>query len=164
MFFIIDIRRTVLFLVFFSFFTNILAQVPESDAIRRNGVYAELYVIRHDFSDGFISLNYERFVGKKKKMALRAGIAPDFQSVIAFPFTVSWITGPLKKSHFEYGVGGVFRFESYEGQTYFDFPAVMIPLMYRYQKAKGFFFRGGINLYLSWPILPSPSFSFGYKF
>jgi len=43
-------------------------------------------------------------------------------------------------------------------------PAIMIPLMYRYQKPSGFFFRGGINLFVSWPTIPSPSVSLGYKF
>jgi hypothetical protein len=43
-------------------------------------------------------------------------------------------------------------------------PAVMVPLMYRFQKAHGFYFRGGINLFVSWPTLPSPSVSLGYRF
>lgn len=47
---------------------------------------------------------------------------------------------------------------------FFDMPALMVPLMYRYQKNDGLYFRTGINVFLSWPILPSPSFSMGYRF
>jgi len=157
-------KLIIVLVVICCFINEIEAQETDFESIRRNGVYVELYLIRHDYSDGFISINYERFVGKKKKMALRIGIYPDFESIIAFPITVSWITGPLKKSHFEYGIGLVTRFESYENQINTDFPALMIPLMYRYQKSKGLFFRGGINLLISTPVLPSPSFSLGYKF
>ena len=137
-----------------------------------NGVYAELYLVRHDFSEGFVSINYERVLGKKRRSNLRIGIYPDFKSSISFPLTITWITKPARDHHFEYGIGAVLRIEHYEDpyvntqsrEWFYDMPAIMVPLMYRYQKNYGWFFRGGINLFLSWPTLPSPSLSIGYKF
>ena len=109
-------------------------------------------------------------LGGERRTNLRVGVYPDFQSVVSFPMTISRITKPRIHHHFEYGIGAVYRIEHYVSSYnpskawYHDMPALMIPLMYRYQKNKGWFFRGGINLFLSWPILPSPSFSAGYKF
>lgn len=52
-----------------------------------------------------------------------------------------------------------------EGERSFhDIPAIMIPMMYRFQKEKVFFFPAGINLWLSLPVLPTLSLSAGYKF
>jgi|SRR6056297_895399 len=130
----------------------------------RNNVYAELYVLRHDFNEGFASLNYEHLFGQRKVRSLRAGIYPDFESVITIPITFTRITGPARKHHFEYGIGLVYRIERFEGNTYQDVPAAMFPVMYRYHDGKGLFLRGGINLFVSWPILPAPSFSLGYSF
>ena len=42
----------------------------------RNGVYADLYLARADFSDGFVSLNYERVIGKRQRTQLRVGLSP----------------------------------------------------------------------------------------
>ena len=155
-------------ILFFS--TQSFSQTTDYSDISRNGVYAEVYILRHDFSDGFVSINYERNIGRKRRTNLRVGVYPDFQSVVSFPMTISRITKPRIHHHFEYGIGAVYRIEHYVSSYnpskawYHDMPALMIPLMYRYQKIKGWFFRGGINLFLSWPILPSPSFSAGYKF
>ena len=155
-------------ILFFS--TQSFSQTTDYSDISRNGVYAEVYILRHDFSDGFVSINYERNIGRKRRTNLRVGVYPDFQSVVSFPITISRITKPRIHHHFEYGIGAVYRIEHYVSSYnpskawYHDMPALMIPLMYRYQKNKGWFFRGGINLFLSWPILPSPSFSAGYKF
>ena len=151
---------------------EINSQNTEYSQIRLNGVYTELYLVRPDFSDGFVSINYERVIGKKKRSNLRIGIYPDFESTISFPLTITWITKPTRSHHFEYGIGAVFRIEHYidpyvltqSREWFYDIPAIMVPLMYRYQKSSGWFLRGGINLFLSWPTLPSPSFSFGYKF
>ncbi len=164
--------RVLIFISFsIIFFSNqLFSQETAYSELGKNGVYAEVYVLRHDFSDGFISFNYERVVGKRRKINLRIGVLPDFQSSIAFPITISMISKPLQHHHFEFGIGAVYRVEYYVSSNnptkswYHDMPAVMIPLMYRYQKKKGWFFRGGINLFLSYPILPSPSFSAGYKF
>ncbi|MFC2097309.1 hypothetical protein ACFLSI_03135 [Bacteroidota bacterium] len=139
-------------------------QKPDNVDFKRNGVYTELYSIRHDFSEGYFSINYERIIGKKKRTILRAGIYPDFETTVSFPITLSWISSPLKNHHFEYGVGAVYRVELYDGNVYKDLPALIIPLMYRYQNRKALFFRAGVNLFVSWPTLPSPSFSVGYKF
>lgn len=163
------------------FFTGILilfivpeinSQIADPSQISKNGVYAELYLVRHDFSNGFVSVNYERVIGKKNKTHLRVGIYPDFESTISFPITISWITKPAGNHHFEGGIGAIFRIEHYidpyvvapSREWFYDIPAIMVPLMYRYQKNNGWFFRGGINLFLSWPTLPSPSLSIGYKF
>jgi len=148
------------------------AQEPGPSSYSMNGIFAELILLRPDFSDGFVSLNYERALGKKKKFNIRAGVLPDFETTVSFPFSFHWITGPGRAHHFEYGIGGIFRIEHYidtynPSQTrewFFDFPAILIPLMYRYQKSGGLYLRGGINLYISWPTLPSPSFSIGYRF
>lgn len=151
---------------------EITAQKKDSQLPGKNGIYAELYVLRHDFSDGFVSINYERIIGKKQRTHLRVGLYPDFNSSISFPLTISWITGPARIHHFECGVGAVIRVEHYvnpddpaQVKTWFyDMPALMVPLMYRYQKSSGLFFRGGLNVFLSWPVLPSPSLSIGYRF
>ena len=140
------------------------AQRDSLSRVKRNGIYAEWYGIRHDFSTGFISLNYERQLGKKKKYALRLGLYPDFETTVSFPVTFTRITRPDKNHHFEFGLGAVYRLEFYEGNVYKDLPAIMFPLMYRYQKSEGCFFRAGINLFVSWPTIPSPSFSAGYRF
>jgi len=148
------------------------AQKTDPSLYRMNGVYTELYLARPDFSDGFVSLNYERVLGKKLRSNLRIGLWPDFESTVSFPISISWITRPKKNHHFEYGIGTVFRIEHFVDsddpaqlkEWFYDIPALMLPVMYRYQKNSGFYFRGGVNLFLSWPTLPSPSLSFGYKF
>ena len=159
----ISVYRILALCFILGLFTSVTAQ-NGSSSLKRNGAYAELYLLRHDFSDGFISLNYERIIGKKMKNYVRAGIYPDFESTVSIPFTWTRVTGPERVHHLEYGLGGVFRIEFYEGEVYRDLPAIMIPVMYRYQKESGFFFRGGMNLFLSWPILPSPSVSAGFRF
>lgn len=148
------------------------AQKTDPSQYRMNGVYTEFYVIRPDFSDGFVSINYERVLGKKLRSNFRIGLWPDFESAISIPITFTWITSPQKNHHFEYGVGTVFRIEHFVDSSdptqvkewFYDMPAIMLPLMYRYQKNSGLYFRAGINVFISWPTLPSPSFSLGYKF
>jgi hypothetical protein len=148
------------------------AQGSEYQQFGRNGIYADVYLVRHDFSDGFVSLNYERMIGRRGRSAFRVGIYPDFESTLSFPLTYHWISSPSRNHHFEWGLGAVFRIEHYEDpydpyqtrEWFYDVPAVMVPIMYRFQKNSGLIIRAGINLFLSWPILPSPSFSIGYKF
>ena len=157
---------------FLLFLIPVNSQHNDLTHLRMNGIYSEVYLVRPDFSSGFVSVNYERVLGKKKRSNLRVGIYPDFESAISFPFTLTWITKPAGKHHFEYGFGAVFRIEHYvdpyvltpEREWFYDIPAVLVPLMYRFQKVNGWFFRGGINLFLGWPTLPSPSVSVGYKF
>jgi hypothetical protein len=111
-------------------------------------------------------------IGRKGRSALRAGIYPDFESTISFPLAYHWISSPSRNHHFEWGFGAVFRIEHYKNpddpyqtkEWFYDVPAIMIPIMYRFQKSNGFTIRGGINLFLSWPVLPSPSISMGYRF
>jgi hypothetical protein len=147
------------------------SQTKDYSDIKKNGVYAEANLIRHVFSNGFVSINYERTAGIKLKTNFRIGIYPNFESLVCFPLTVSWLTKPLNYHHFEYGIGTVIRIEHYvdpgdssQKKWFYDMPAVLIPLMYRYQKGSGLFFRAGLNLFVSWPTLPSPSLSIGYKF
>lgn len=147
------------------------SQYPDYSGIKKNNVYLEAYLLRHAFSHGYVSINYERTIGKKRNTHLRIGAYPDFQSTVSFPLTVTWLTTPLANHHFEFGLGVVFRIEHFidpmglnSRDWFYDMPAVMIPLMYRYQQSSGFFFRGGINTFISWPTLPSPSVSLGFKF
>ena len=156
--------------IILSFSIQLLSQTNDQSEISRNGIYAEVYILRHDFNDGFASINYERIIGGKRRVNLRVGLDPDFQSAIVFPITVSWTSNLLSQHHFEYGFGAIYRLEHYVSTDnptkswYHDMPALMLPFMYRYQKNNAWYFRGGINLFLSWPILPSPSFSAGYRF
>lgn len=136
----------------------------DSIRLKKNGIYTEVYLIRHDFCHGFISLNYERRFGKKNNMMLRVGLYPDFKSAISIPLTYTFISPAKGKHHFEYGLGLVVRIESFEGNIYKDIPALMIPLLYRYENKNGLFLRAGFNVFYSWPILPSPSISVGYSF
>lgn len=174
----------------------VTAQTDQKQEFNRNTVYVESYLLRHDFSDGFTSVNYERGFGAKNRLRMRVGAYPDFGksyykpeqsypflfednkgnwhylSTLSFPITVTHILFPESNHHIEYGGGLVFRHEWYEHidgegnlkKGYTDIVAAMFPLMYRYQNDKGFNFRVGVNLFYSWPILPSPSFSVGYSF
>jgi len=167
----IMIRISILGLLLLILANEGKAQKTDASQFAMNGVYTEFYVVRPDFSDGFVSINYERVLGKKLRANLRLGVWPDFETSVSFPISISWITGPKKKHHFEYGIGTVFRVEHYISddptqtkEWFYDVPAFIFPLIYRYQKSSGFYFRGGINVFLSWPTLPSPSISLGYKF
>ena len=116
-------------------------QNSNDSIFKRNSLYAEGYLIRHDFSSGFVSINFERNIGKKQRTNLRLGIYPDFESTISFPLTVSWVTKPLSHHHFEYGVGAVIRIEHFVdpyGYTtkewFFDTDTSKESLMQAYQK------------------------------
>ena len=147
------------------------AQENTGDGLKRNGIFAETYLIRHDFSEGMFSLNYERTLGRRQRANLRLGIYPDFESTISFPLTLSWITKPAGTHHLEYGLGLVFRVEHFvdpyggygDKEWFYDLPALLIPVMYRFQKEGGFYLRAGLNVFLSWPTLPSPSISAGFR-
>lgn len=143
---------------------NLKAQEIDIANSDRNGIYIEYYILTHAFNSAHFSLNYERVFGKIGNTCLRAGAYPDFRSTVSFPITFSWIFFPAKNQHLEIGLGIVYRIEHYQGNYYDDLPAAMFPLMYRYQGKYGLFFRGGVNLWYSWPVLLSPSFSLGYKF
>ena len=155
------IFKAVLVVFFLILFQSGLS--GQKKPVKRNGIFAETYLIRHDFSDGAVSLNYERIMGKKQNKAFRLGFYPDFESTVSFPVTLTWLTTPSKNHHFEFGMGMVYRVEKYEGKVYKDFPAAMIPVVYRYQNSN-FFLRGGMNVFVSWPTIPCPSFSAGFRF
>lgn len=145
-------------------FSQGIAQQSEQKPSRNNTAYLEFYGIRHDFSNGFVSLNYERFVGKRRRSGFRAGLYPDFQSTMCFPVNYVFLTGPEKKHHFEWGAGLVFRIEYFQQRWIREVVAAQFPLMYRYEAHSGFFLRTGFNVWVSWPTFPSPSASFGWRF
>jgi hypothetical protein len=161
--------KKLIVLIIFAVFANKM-QAQENffidyDSIKRNGLYLEAYAVAPDFVEGYLSLNYERFINRKRNMLLRIGIYPSFsETSFVFPLTINWITGSTKKHHFEYGIGPVMGFEHFQSNTYFIFGGFMLPLMYRFQKQKGFFLRTGMNIYVSYPSIISPSISLGYKF
>jgi hypothetical protein len=142
------------------------AQTPEDNVIKRNGLYAEFYPFKAAEGLGLISVNYEYIFYKKKMRSLRLGIYPDFnEEFIAFPITFSRITHPLKSHHFEYGLGVAFTLSKFNNKWWSEAPFIMFPFMYRYQKSKGFFFRGGLDLIIGYGgLLPHPSLSLGYRF
>ena len=53
--------------------------------ISPNGIYLEGYLLRHDFNDGFVSLNYERRFGERKGILARVGFYPDVETLYTFP-------------------------------------------------------------------------------
>jgi hypothetical protein len=139
--------------------------------IKRHGVYVETYALRHDFSNGFVSVNYEFAAFKKRANVFRMGIYPDFRTTVSIPVTWSWISTMRAAHHFEIGAGLVVRLEHYDSpdmpggkRWYRDIPAAMLPIMYRYQKEKGLMVRAGFNLWYSWPVLLSPSLAIGWRF
>ena len=145
----------------------ITGQAYAQEDTPKNGVYLETYLLRHDFNEGWVSINYERAFGKELKNRFRIGIYPDFETLITFPITYTRVSpiGPKGTSALEWGGGIVFRYERFQGNNYYDVPAVLFPVMYRYQAGdSGFFARAGINLWVSWPFLPAPSLSVGYRF
>lgn len=147
----------------FLFVNDLNSQSIKIDSTRRNSLYLEGYAIRHDFSDGFVSLNYERKIGHKKNRLIRIGMYPD-KSTLSVPIVFGRILFPKYKHNFEYGFGGVIRFELYEKHLFTDFAGLIIPLMYRYESKKSFFLRAGANIIVSFPILVSPAVSVGYLF
>jgi hypothetical protein len=147
-----------------AFLTHLSAQETLKHPIERNHVFVESYLITHDFSSGLVSVNYARSLGKKAGTQLRMGVYPDFETTVSFPLTFTWLIKPQKQHQLELGLGLVFRVEFYESNVYKDIPAAIFPVMYRYQHQSGLFFRGGVNVYYSWPSLVSPSISLGYSF
>ncbi len=130
----------------------------------RSGAYAEVYLTPRDFSTGFVSVNFEKFFGDKYRHSIRVGVLPDFKTSLCFPITYTYITKPYGKHHLEIGFGLVSRFDLFEGGLYHDFASGMFPVMYRYTNNSRFYFRGGLNFFYSWPVLPSPSVSMGFRF
>lgn len=142
------------------------AQPPEDYSMNRNGIYAEFYPFNSAEGLGLISINYEFIFYKRNMRSLSLGIYPDFeQDFVALPLTLSRITNPQASHHFEYGLGVALTLTRFNNKWWTEPPFFLFPLMYRYQKAKGFFFRGGLNLILGYGgFLPHPSVSFGYRF
>jgi len=147
-----------------AFMNHLSAQEKAAPVFKRNHVFVESYLIRHDFSSGLVSLNYARSLGKKARTQLRIGIYPDFKTTVSFPITFTWLIKPQRQHQLEIGLGLAFRLEFYESNIYKDIPAAIFPLMYRYQHKSGLFFRGGVNLIYSWPAIISPTLGLGYNF
>ncbi len=140
-----------------------------------HGLYAETYLVRHDFHESFFSLNYELTFQGSKVRHIRVGVIPEYESpqsyMFSIPITATRQFFPGGRHHLEAGIGFIFRAEHFESDYndsdqvwFYDVPAFMFPLMYRYSWESGLFFRGGINLMVSWPTLPAPAFSLGYQF
>lgn len=157
----------------------LLKQTRANDSllIRRNAVFLDLYPFQNEyFNVNFYSFNYERAFGKKGRTLLRAGITYNWQTYkdalyrFSFPLTLTWITKPLKPHHFEWGLGTVYSFSKIDrtNSTYskysYGVTGILLPIMYRYQKREGWFFRGGLNLLLSFETTLNPSFGAGYRF
>ncbi len=156
----------LMFLLFNRFFAQ-ESLIIDYSGIKRNHIYIEAYSVKPDYSEFNFSINYEYSIGSKRKVSMRLGFYPSFEDKgYVFPLTINWLTAPQKKHHFEYGFGPVLGFErdTKNNRTYFVFGGALVPLMYRFQKQKGIFFRTGINVFVSYPTLISPSVSLGYKF
>ena len=160
-------------LIIFCFSKIVIAQTPDYSDIRKNGVFIEVYPYPYDKKGmplGYVSVNYERVLGKKKRALLGLGIYPDFETdytYIAFPITISMITHPLKKHHLEYGLGIAPTFSYDENNTKklnSDVPFSILTIGYRYQKNEGLIIRVGYTLIVGWETVLDPSISIGYKF
>lgn len=158
-------QKTWVLVIFIVAFPNLLSarDIPIQPT-KRNHVYVESYLIRHDFSSGLVSLNYARSLGKKAGTQIRLGVYPDFKTTVSFPLTFTWLIKPQRQHQLELGLGLVFRVEFFESKVYKDVPAAIFPVMYRYQHRSGLFLRGGVNIFYSWPTLVSPSIGLGYSF
>ena len=141
-------------------------QTSEDNKIKKNGLYVELYPLNSAEGLGLVSINYESIFYRKKMRSLRLSFYPDFSEDNVFvPVTFTRITNPLDKHHFEFGFGASVVLSRYENSWYTEPPFFLFPVMYRYQKSQGFFFRGGINIILSFGgVIPHPSLSLGLKF
>lgn len=129
-----------------------------------NGIYIETFLTPREFNSGIAALNYEYFLGRKHNQSIRAGVLPDFKSAISFPITWTFITKPYAKHHLEIGAGLVAHLDFFEGAVYHDIASGIFPVMYRYTGNGRFYFRGGLNIFYNWPVLPTPSLSLGYRF
>jgi hypothetical protein len=154
------------YLIIILAFAPVIAEGQYFQAVRgiRDGLYAEVYLTPRDFSTGFVSINYEKFFGSKFRNSFRIGVMPDFKSMISFPVTVSYITKPYDNHHLEIGAGFILNVDFFEGQPYFDVASGIFPVMYRYTNGTRFYFRAGLNIFYSWPVMPTPSLSMGYRF
>lgn len=157
-------RRVIILLLLLASATVSEAQYFQAIRGLRSGVYTEAYLTPREFSTGFISFNYEKFFGNKFRHSIRVGVLPDFKSSLCFPITYSYITKPYNRHHLEIGFGFVSRFDMFEGGIYHDFASGIFPVMYRYTNDSRFYFRGGLNFFYSWPVLPTPSASMGLRF
>ena len=142
------------------------AQPIENNKIKRHGLFLEFYPLNSADSPGYVSINYEYIFFKKRMRSIRVGFYPDFnEEFIAFPITLSRITHPLKNHHFEYGLGVAPTLNKFNNKWWSEAPFIMFPLMYRYQKSKGIFLRGGFNMIIGYGgFLPHPLLTLGYKF
>ncbi len=156
-------------IIIFCFTAKVIAQTFDYADIKKNGVYIDLYPLNHDQGAGYFSINYERYLGKKKRLLLGFGIYPAFETdqiYIALPIKISGLTSPLEKHHLEYGLSfapSYYYDYNYEGWSS-EIAFIMIPIMYRYQKDQGLLIRGGVNFLLGFGLMIHPSLSIGYKF
>ncbi len=151
------------------------AQTFDYADIKKNGVYVEVvYPLNYSYWQGYVSINYERVFGKKKRALLRLGIYPNFETdeiFIALPITISSITSSHEVHYLEFGLGIaptlLYEYNNPYKKLWSDVPFFIAPIIYRYQKKQGLFIRGGFNLIanvLDFSVQCQPSLSLGYKF
>lgn len=165
--------KSIILTVSILLFTAIAtAQIVDYSDLKKNGVYFSGHYFNSSDGPGYLSINYERVFGKKKKTLISLGIYPYFETDeawIFFPIIISRITSPLEKHHFEYGIGAApsiyYDANNSHKKLWSGGFFIMAPIMYRYQKNKGLLLRGGVNLILGYGgLLLHPSISIGYKF
>lgn len=153
-------------------FCNTKAQEDEefnfSDYIgfKSNVVYVEGFIMNASkFNFGYPSVTYERYFDKLYRLSFRIGFSSDFKATTNIPFSINWLTASLKHHHLEFGAGAIISINdyTYEDNNLVAF-GIFMPVMYRYQKAKGFMFRAGANAIFGLDTFIAPSVSLGYNF
>jgi len=139
------------------------------NSIQKNSFYLEARTTDQTLGVGYFSLNYDRRFGRRKISIARIGLSKKFNHPIyGIPMTISWITNPKGKHHFEGGIGLMYRFEYYNETIHSD-PFSMITLHYRFNSKRGLNLRSGINYYgyskaIYYPVNLSFTLSLGYSF
>ena len=137
------------------------------EPVRQNSVFITGEVGPEvDDAGGHFNIHYQRRFGRKNRTLVRLGFSPSLNySLFSVPLTLSWMTNPRGKHHFEAGGGLSPRFERYQGQTSYD-PFLLVFAMYRFEPPGGFLLRSGLKYY-SYQIMPVTlnfAVSLGYSF
>ncbi len=133
----------------------------------RNVIYTEAFIInpsKYDF--GYPSINYERYSCCIPGLSMKVGFSSDFNSHLAVPFSINYLTHLKSKHHIEVGMGAILTYQENKDEYYnaINAFAIFLPLMYRFQQQKGIFYRAGINSCFGKSYLLIPSLSMGIKF
>lgn len=141
----------------------------DKNSTRNNSFYIEGKSFNSPLDVGFFSLNYDRRFGQKKVPSVRIGFSADFHyTSFGIPISITWLTNPRGKHHFEGGIGATHRIEAHDGKVNHD-TFSMIIAQYRYTGKKGFLLRSGVNYYgygfvFYYPVQISLTLSLGYSF